>query len=59
MNVAVNEMFRSAHNQLLGATCEMDRLVLTALLLELRASKKEQATALVRRNILSFGFWVV
>lgn len=41
VNRAVNEMFCSTHMQLLRGCCRLDRLVLSAVLLEVRASGRQ------------------
>ncbi len=40
INLAVEEMFNAAHMQLLFNCCRMDKILLAALLLELRAKGK-------------------
>ena len=59
INLAVEEMFNAAHMQLLSNCCRMDKILLAALLLELRAkgkafvsSRKSRKSSALRAEIM-------
>ncbi len=48
VDLAVTEMFRAVHMQLLGNTCRLEKLVLAALVIETRATGTSPTSELSR-----------
>ena len=58
VDVAVTEMFRAVHMQLLGSCCRLEKLLLAALVIDMRASGTAAIMHALSFSCLSVHAWI-